>query len=442
MSNIHFIGIGGIGMSALAHILCEKGVSVSGSDMAASATTEALKKKGAQIFIGHAPENVLPGSTVVFSTDIKEDNVELMRAKELHLPLLHRSEMLGKLMGDFSALLVTGTHGKTTTSSLLAHVLKVAGVNPTFAIGGQVKSLGSNGGYGAGKYFVAEADESDGSFLKYPGFGAIVTNIDNDHIEYWKTEEALIKGFKQFMSHITSKEHLFWCIDDPLLANLAPQGVSYGFHPKAQLRIERFSQEGWHLNYDLHFDGVTIKNIRVPLIGKHNVYNSAAVFGLCLRVGVEEEKIKEAFLSFQGVGRRADKKGEWKGIPLYDDYAHHPTEIAATLQAVKQAAGERRLVVVFQPHRYTRVRDCFEQFADVFVDADLLVMTDIYAAREKPIDGITTETLKAKIKKQSLYAPRRELAPYLSALLAPSDLVLTIGAGDVTTLASELINSG
>jgi UDP-N-acetylmuramate--alanine ligase len=444
MRHVHFIGIGGIGMSALAYILLEKGVTVSGSDAVANYLTEALAKKGATIFIGHSAENVSEGAFVVYSTAVTGKNPEFMRAKKLGLRLFHRSEMLGLLMEGVLPLLVTGTHGKTTTSSLLAHVLVKSRLSPSYAIGGKVSSLGANGGYGEGGYFVAEADESDGSFLKYPGFGAIVTNIDNDHLDYWKTNEALLDGFKQFVEKIDSKKHLFWCADDALLSSLRPEGTSYGFSSTASLKVHRFSQEGWRMFYDISFEGKEYTRVEVPLIGRHNVLNSAAVFGLCLRLKISADEIRSAFLSFEGIARRVEKKGEVGGTPIYDDYGHHPTEIAATLKALKTACPNKRLVVVFQPHRYTRTRDCLEQFAQVFGAADALILTDIYSAGEKPIPGITIELLKEKIQESRNtpmhYVPRTSLADFLTPFLqASSDVLVTMGAGDVTKLASELM---
>jgi UDP-N-acetylmuramate--alanine ligase len=444
MQHTHFIGIGGIGMSALAHVLLERGASVSGSDLRASPVTQALEKKGAQIAYGHLAETIRPGMRIVYSTDVPAANPEYRRAKELGLEIMHRSQLLGDLMkGDLRPLLVTGTHGKTTTSSLLAHVLVACGRNPGYAIGGTVTSLGKNGSHGNGVEFVAEADESDGSFLNYTGYGAIITNIDHDHMAHWKTEENLIEGFFTFASRILSKDHLIWCADDPHLSSLKLPGVSYGFSKEADFQITSFEQQVWTTSFDCSFEGKNFKNVIVPLLGRHNVLNAAAVFALCLRLGLTEEAIRSAFASFQGIGRRVEKKGEWQGIPIYDDYGHHPTEIIATVKGIKAAIGKRRLVLAFQPHRYTRTRDCFGDYADAFHEADLLVLTEIYSAGESPIEGITSEGLmeniQAKRRLPSHFSTRATLADAVRQLLRPDDVLLTMGAGDITKLGVELI---
>lgn len=442
--NTHFIGIGGIGMSALARILLQQRKRVSGSDLAPSPVTDELGKLGAQIFIGHAKENIPDGSQVVYSTDILPTNPEWVHAKTLGLHLIHRSELLKKLMEKHSPLLVAGAHGKTTTSSLLAHVLHSCGTHPSFAVGGIVHSLGSNGGYGKGPYFVAEADESDGSFLKYSGYGGILTNIDNDHLDYWKNEAAILNGFKQFSNQISSKDHLFWCKDDHSLNSLNLEGLSYGFGEKADLHVSSYQQRGWKNYFDINFMGKSYADIELPLIGGYNVLNAASVFGLALTLGLKEEAIRRALSTFVGVGRRVEKKGEIGTITIYDDYAHHPTEIFATLRAIKNAVGTRRLVVVFQPHRYTRTRDCIDQFPQAFDEADILLLTDIYSAREQPIPGITTEFLLSKIQekyaREVFYSPRDQLVKTVASQLKNDDVLVTMGAGDVTKVGSEVID--
>jgi UDP-N-acetylmuramate--alanine ligase len=441
--NYHFIGIGGIGMSALAHFLKEKGEHVTGSDLKATQITEELKQKGIDVFIGQRQENLQLPTTVVYSTDISHSNPEYQKAADLNLPLLHRSELLRELMKNFLPLLVTGTHGKTTTSSLIAHILFSSGLKPSFAVGGIVLSLKKNGGYGDGKYFIAEADESDGSFLKYEGYGAILTNIDNDHLEYWKSEDALMRGFKQFSEQIRSKDHLFWCFDDERLRRLKLPGINYGFVKKADLFIENYVQRGWTTFFDFRFQGREYREVQLPLIGGHNVLNAAAVFGLALSLGLHEKMIRQALISFQGISRRMEKKAEVKEIAIYDDYAHHPTEIFATLRAARAAVGKKRLIVVFQPHRYTRTRDCLHQFS-VFHEADQLILTDIYAAGENPIEGISSEILLKKIQplhpSPACYVPRTDLAPFLFRFLQPKDILLTMGAGDITQLSKELLS--
>lgn len=432
----HFIGIGGIGMSALARILLQQGKKVQGSDCAATKITKELEKLGARVYLGHAKDQVPTSAIVVYSTDIKEDNPEYAAAKEQKLVLLHRSEMLAEMMRSYQPLLVTGTHGKTTTTSLLAHTIKSLGWDPAFAIGGILKNGGVNSGSGSGKYFIAEADESDGSFLAYPSFGAIITNIDLDHLNHWKSEEALIAGFKEFALKVASKEHLFWCKDDVRLSKLQLPGISYGFSFDADVRIIEFAQEGFSTRFSFVWNGVLYKEIEMPLIGQHNVLNTVAVFALALSLGGSDAEIRRAIKSFQGVGRRADKIGEKGSIAFFDDYGHHPTEIKTTLAAFKQSHPKNRLVTVFQPHRYTRTRDCLEEFADAFNDADIVVLTDIYSAGEEPLEGVDGEVVYNKIsnmKKEGVYYLRKDaLVEFLTGFLQEKDVVVTMGAGDIT----------
>ncbi len=440
----HFIGIGGIGMSALARILLQRGTKVSGSDVAVSPVTEGLQKLGAQIFIGHSAANIQTPSAVVYSTAVKEENPEAVQARLQGIPFLHRSELLDRLMQGYSPLLVTGTHGKTTTSSLLAHLLVDAGLDPAYAVGGVISSLDSNGGDGKGSYFVAEADESDGSFLNYSPFGAIVTNVDNDHLDYWHSLDRMVAGFRKFFSLVDSSKHLFWCGDDEILTSLKPKGHSYGFGEKNALQICSFRQDGWKNIFDLSFEGVDYPDIELPLVGGHNVLNASAVFGMGVKAGISEEKIRLAFSRFKGVSRRAEFRGERQGICVFDDYGHHPTEIFATLRAVKNAIGHRRLVVAFQPHRFTRTRDCLHEFGPAFERADLLVLTDIYSAGETEIEGITSEAVVEAVKKQSAidvrYAPRAKLPEFLAGLLQPEDVLVTMGAGDITHVGPQVLS--
>ncbi len=440
---LHFIGIGGIGMSALALLALEKGYQVTGSDIASGALLEKLRRSGAQVFVGHSGENVAQDAIVIYTTDVKKDNVEYRKAIELRLPLWHRSELLAFFLKDKQSLLVAGSHGKTTTSSLLAHVLEHIGARPSYIIGGIAKSLGTNGKWGDGLHFVAEADESDGTFLKYSGYGAILTNIGSDHLSYWRNQNALCLGFQNFAKQVISKGHLFWCCDSEQLSSAKIEGYSYGFSPHADLKISDYVQDGWVIRFNVGFLGKSFSGIEVPLIGKHNASNAAAVFGLLLSLGFSEGEIRKGFLTFEGVGRRAERKGGAKGIDVYDDYAHHPNEITATVEAMKKAAVQRRLVIVFQPHRYTRTRDCLEDFAKAFQEADELVITDIYSAGEQPIENVSTEKLIQRViagrSKPVHYAPKVEIVPFLRNFLRANDFVVTMGAGDITKLGPELL---
>lgn len=440
----HFIGIGGIGMSALARILLRKGEIVSGSDIKDSDTIRRLREEGAEIAIGHDKKNLKKPHAVIFSTDIPQNNPEYDYAEKTKIPLLHRSELLAQMLEGYAPILVTGTHGKTTTSSLLSHVLLEAGVDPSFAIGGYLNGTNVNGRFGRGVYFAVEADESDGSFLRYPSFGGIITNLEHDHMCFWKTEEALLEGFKKFASQVGSKDHLFWCKDDPLLDRLKLKGHSYGFSEKADLVIENFQQVGWNMNFDLSFAGEKYQEVEIPLIGAHNVLNASAVFGMALKIDIGEKTIRSAFKTFQGVGRRVEKKGEISGIEFYDDYAHHPTEIFATLRALRCAThGKKRIIAAFQPHRFSRTKYCMDDFADAFVYADHLILTDIYAAREDPLPEITPERLIERIHRGGFmnvdFVPRKSLEQHLARILQPDDLLITMGAGDITGVGSKVM---
>jgi len=443
----HFIGIGGIGMSGLARMLLSRGKQVSGSDIAASSVTEALEKAGASISIGHHEQNIHAQATVIFSSDIPQTNPELVAAKKYQCQLLHRSDLLHELMGAQQVLAVTGTHGKTTTASLLVHVLKSAGLEPAFAVGGMLLEHHTNASTGAGKHFIVEADESDGTFLRYSPSAAIVTNIDTDHLSHYGSMEKLVAAFGTFIDKVKTPELLFYCADDPYLSNMSFVGTSYGFSENAQLRVSNLSQQGWSLFFDIHFQGRVYLNIEVKLAGQHNALNAAAVFGLALALGVSEEKIRHGLATFYGVKRRMEKKGEIGEVIgevlIYDDYAHHPTELRATLQALRAAVHERRIVAVFQPHRYSRMKHVLHEFKKSFNVADLLIVTDLYTAGETPIPAVSTESIIEAIKKESTtpvhYISRTQLTGELSALIRPHDVVITLGAGDITKVGDELI---
>jgi len=438
----HFIGIGGIGMSGLARLLLHKDVQVSGSDICASTTTEELAKAGAKIYFGHSAENIEEKMMVIYSTDIKEDNPEYRAAIAMKCPLLHRSELLQKLMENHYALAVAGTHGKTTTSALLAWVFKSSGNAPSYAIGGILPQFNANSGQGNGKYFIAEACESDGTFLNYSPYAAIVTNIDFDHMDYYRQESSLFDAFRRFMSKV-APERLLWCGDNVHLQQLNLPGISYGFDRKNQLRLEHFVQNEWSISFDVEFNDKVYKKIEVSLTGKHNALNAAGVFGLALILGLEEGTIRAALKTFGGVLRRCEKKAEVHGILFLDDYAHHPTEIEATLKAIRKAIGERRMIVAYQPHRYTRAQTCLGRYKGVFEEADELLITEIYAAREEPIPGVThakiIEEIQRDLKERCRYVERRKMASTLSHLLRPHDVLLTLGAGDITKLSSEVL---
>jgi UDP-N-acetylmuramate--alanine ligase len=439
----HFIGVGGIGMSALARILLQRGQIVQGSDIKQSSLLDQLQKEGVRIQIGHTDCVIHPGDTVIYSTDINPENVELKKAKELNLTILHRSDLLNRLMGDQKPILVTGTHGKTTTTALLAATLLEANLDPTFVIGGIYRSLDTNGKAGKGLYFVAEADESDGSFLRTRSYGAIVTNLEKEHLSYWKTFENLEEGFRQFFSQVQNHDHLFWCKDDPGLQLLNLPGISYGFSAHADCRILAFTQTQHGVRFDLSIQNKRYRNIELALYGRHNALNGAAVFGLAISLKINEEAIRRAFKSFSGTNRRMEFIGSAQKIEIFDDYGHHPTEIFSTLRAMRDRIRERRMIVLFQPHRYSRVRDLFDEFSGCFDEADELVMTDIYSAGEAPIDGVTAAILYTKLREKLggkvRFLPRAHLESGTALLLKPGDTVLTIGAGDITAAGKVLL---
>lgn len=440
-THFHFIGIGGIGMSALAKLLLKQNYPVSGSDRAASAMTKTLETLGAKIQVGHSEHHIESGMRVIFSSDIKDDNPEMQAARKKGCTIWHRSDLLTYMMEDKKGLAVAGTHGKTTTTSLLASLLIHAELDPSFMVGGIVQALQSNAEQGCGEFFVVEADESDGTFLKYSPYGAIVTNIDKDHMNFFKTETALIKAFEEFISKIQHPEHFFWWGDDPYLSKLSLPGNRYGFGKECEWRIEGFRQEEWKTIFDLTHAGQRYPAVEVNLTGQHNVLNATAVFALSSSLGIPETVIREVFANFQGVKRRCEKRGEVNGVLLLDDYAHHPTEIATTLRAIKSAIGQRRLWAVFQPHRYSRMQHCIGCFEGVFEKADSVIITDLYTSGESPIEGVNTETIVQDIQQHfpdAQHLPRQQIADLLKERLTPGDVVVSLGAGDITRLAHEL----
>ncbi len=425
----HFIGIGGIGMSALAHILLERGSAVTGSDLKKCDIT------GAEIFEGHDPKHLGSATRVIIGSAIQTDNPEYTKALQQKLEILHRSDLLHELMQGYTSLLVTGAHGKTSTSGLLSWVLLKAGLDPSFAIGGYLNEINQNAQDGNGKYFVAEADESDGSFLKTAAFGAILTNYESEHLSYWKSEALLKEAYRTFISQVRNRRIFFWCHEDPFLNALKPGGVSYGFSKGAKLLGTNFQQKEFTLSYDMTFEGQTYTDITLPQIGRHQALNSMAVFGLSLRLGIDAQTIREAFLSYPGIKRRLSLKLEKDNITYLDDYAHHPTEIQATIQALKGAFKQRRLLIVFQPHRYSRLKDYFSGFCTCFDSADEVMITEVFAAGETPLQDISSEQLlKQMTLKNASYLRTSHISSYLKATRKKGDLVVLMGAGDIHEL--------
>lgn len=446
--HLHFVGIGGIGMSALAEIACDQGISFSGSDKSGNERMQQLRKRGGEIFLEQTKANLhallkkgLASSdiTVVLSSSIKPGHPEWEEAKALGCQILHRSDVLAQFVNQAESYAVAGTHGKTTTSSLLTTVFACARKNPSFAIGGVLNNMGSNGCWHKGSPFVFEADESDGTLIKYRPEGAIVTNIDTDHLDHHGSLEALARNYAQFLSQVKNKNKLFCCGDDPILREKATQmkAVTYGFSPGCALKLSNFRQEGWRTHFDLEFEGKSYRDLSVAMPGLHQALNAGAVFGLATRAGIAEEAIRAALSTFKGVQRRCTVRGDVKGILILDDYGHHPTEIKATIEGLKKAIGERRLVAVFQPHRYTRTRDCLGTFGGAFSAADEVFIAELYTAGEPPIPGISHQNILDEIE-GSYELLRAGQIEKLTAFLKKGDVCLMMGAGDITHTASAL----
>ncbi len=438
----HFIGIGGVGMSALAHILLGLNIKVSGSDSKRSAITEGLTERGAVVSYVQKGSNVTEGKTIVYSTAIKEDNPEYIEAKRLNLPILHRSDLLSTLMAEKKELVIAGAHGKTTCTSLLAHVLKVANFSPSYAIGGCSPSLEANGWSGEGEYFVVEGDESDGSFLKTNPYGAILNNIDSDHVGYyWETYDDLLEAYKEFIGLIQNRNLFVYNFDDPTLKKWALDGTTFGFSSGADVRAENIVEDGFGMVFDIIDENKVLRDIRLSLVGRHNVLNATGVYALASRLGVPHEAIKVAFSSFKGVKRRMEVKSEKNNIYVIDDYAHHPKEILETVGAAQRAFPLKRVIKVVQPHRYTRVASLIEEFIEALSKiSENLIVTEICEAGESPDGLITTENFLDALEKETefQYVPTESLTPYLLKIVQPGDIVLMMGAGDITRESFKL----
>ena len=453
---VHFIGIGGAGMSGIAEVLHTLGYDVSGSDRAASPITERLAGMGVHVAIGHATEHVANVDAVVVSSAIKPGNPELVAAQARRIPVVPRAEMLGELMRFRRGIAVAGSHGKTTTTSLTASVLAEAGYDPTFVIGGQLLSAGANARLGAGTYLVAEADESDGSFLKLSPVIAVVTNIDADHLDHYHGDFAELKqAFTDFLHRLPFYGLAVLCVDDPEVAALAQRtprsALTYGIDRAADVRGGNLRADGARTHFELMLPGQPKLPITLNLPGRHNVLNALAAATIGWHLGVEPYAIARALEHFQGVGRRFHINGELPidegKVLLVDDYGHHPRELSAVMQAAREGWPERRLVIVFQPHRYTRTRDLLDDFAGVLCEADALVLTEVYPAGEAPITGADGRALARAVRARGKVDPvfiehPRALRETLPALLGDGDLVLMLGAGDIGAAAAELARGG
>ncbi len=446
---VHFVGVGGIGMSGIAEVLLNLGYRVSGSDLKASDITRRLESLGGRIRVGHAGDNVGEADVVVISSAVKPTNPEVVEARRQGIPVIPRAEMLGELMRMKYGVAVAGSHGKTTTTSLVAAVLGAAHLDPTAVIGGRVNSLGSNARLGQGEYLVAEADESDGSFLRLSPTVAIVTNIDPEHLDHYHTLDNLKRAFVDFVNKVPFYGLAVLCLDHPEVQSLLPlvekRHVTYGLAPLADYRAVGVSFSGLTSRFTAVRRGEPLGEVQLAMPGAHNVLNSLAVLAVADFLGIDFETYRGALAGFEGVGRRFTVRGEAAGVMVVDDYGHHPAEIRATLAGAR-SGFDRRLVVAFQPHRYTRTRDLMTEFARSFNEAELVYVTDVYAAGEEPIAGATAEALVQSMREHGhtgvRYVPKRaDVAAALAPELRAGDILITLGAGDVWMVGEEALAS-
>jgi UDP-N-acetylmuramate--alanine ligase len=450
---IHFVGIGGIGMSGIAEVLLNLGYRVQGSDNSENANVKRLREKGAVIFIGHDPRHLGEAEVVVVSTAIKRDNPELTAAREKRLPVVRRAEMLAELMRLRQCVAIAGTHGKTTTTSLVATLLDAGGFDPTVINGGIINAYGTNARLGAGEWMVVEADESDGTFLKLPADVAIVTNIDPEHLDHFHTFDAIKEAFRTFVENLPFYGFAVMCLDHPTVQELVGRiedrrVITYGENPQSDVRLLDVDLSGGTTKFNVLIrdrvtaDATYLQNLVLPMHGHHNALNATAAITVAHQLGMSVEAIRSALAQFGGVKRRFTRTGEWRGTLFFDDYGHHPVEIAAVLRAAR-ASTKARVIAIVQPHRYTRLQSLFDQFATCFNDADSVIIADVYAAGEKPIEGIDSDHLVAAIKAHghrdvhALEYPDR-LAHMLCDMIKAGDYVVCLGAGNITQWAYAL----
>lgn len=441
---VHFIGIGGAGMSGLARISLSHGIKVSGSDAKDSNVVVALTALGANVAVGHQSENVDGADLVVFSTAISESNPERLRAIELGIPLIARATALSLLMSESKSIAIAGTHGKTTTSSMLTVALQATGADPSFAIGGTITASGSNAHRGTGEFFVAEADESDGSFIAYHPYGAIITNIEYDHVDYFADESAVFEAFRDFILTIASDGFLIYCNDDKGARKLGSavtrtRTFTYGTSPDSDLVIDQITFLPLGSSGRAIWHGKVIGKLELNVPGHHNLMNAAAALAAGIVLDQAPGEMIDGLATFNGAGRRFEIKGTINGIRVIDDYGHHPTEIEVTLTAARRFAGDGRLIVVFQPHRYSRTRAFIDNFASALDLADEVIVLEIYAASEKPIAGISSEAIVEKMTRGKFIPNFVAAVEAVVHSAKPGDVVITLGAGDVSSLAPIIV---
>jgi len=445
--HLHFVGIGGIGMSGIAEVLANLGYVVTGSDLVASETTRHLERAGCRVTVGHAAENVGEADVVVISSAVKPDNPEVVAARQAGVPVVPRATMLNELMRMKYGIAIAGSHGKTTTTSMVATIMAEAHLDPTVVIGGKLGSLGTNARLGEGDFLVAEADESDGSFLQLTPTIAVVTNIDHEHMDHYGTFHELRSAFRRFLDKVPFYGRAILCVDDPevagILAELERPVIAYGLTAQADVTASEIVHEGFASAFTASVGGERLGRVKLPVPGLHNVYNSLAAIAVGLELEVPFPAIAEALASYSGTQRRFQKKGEAGGVAIYDDYAHHPSEISATLSAARQG-WKGRVIALFQPHRYSRTRDLLQDFGMAFHNADKVLVCDIYAAGEEPIGNLTGEDVAGSIIRHGHrgveYVGRCEDAVTRSlTLLQDGDLLLTLGAGDVWKAGQQIL---
>jgi UDP-N-acetylmuramate--alanine ligase len=448
--HIHFIGIGGIGMSGIAEVLMNLGYRVSGSDLKETEITRRLQSLGGEIAYGHKGEHIQGAEVVVISSAVRPDNPEVLAARQALLPVIPRAEMLAELMRLKYGVAVAGSHGKTTTTSMVANVLAYGGLDPTVIIGGRLDKWGSNARLGQGAFLVAEADESDGSFLHLSPSIAVVTNIDLEHLDFYRDLDHIQNTFLDFLGRLPFYGLAILCLDDPHLPSLIPKLKkryrTYGLTAQADIQARDINPKGLSTQYRLYNSGKDWGEIRFKIPGLHNVYNSLAAIAVGFELEVPFNRIQEAFDNLEGVQRRFQVRGEYRGAIVMDDYGHHPTEIKATLNAIRGCWPDHRIVVVFQPHRFTRTRALFDEFTTSFYQADCLLMLPIYAASEDPIEGINSEYLLEGIKGKGhretrLFSQPAEVISCLQEILKAGDVLVTLGAGDVWKIGQELVST-
>ncbi|TCD15242.1 UDP-N-acetylmuramate--L-alanine ligase [Oricola cellulosilytica] len=451
---VHFVGIGGIGMSGIAEVLHNLGYSVQGSDQADNANTQRLRAKGIAVFVGHSADNLGDAEVVVVSTAIKGNNPELIAARERLLPIVRRAEMLAEIMRFRNAVAIGGTHGKTTTTSMIATLLDAGGLDPTVINGGIINAYGTNARMGEGEWMVVEADESDGTFLRLPADVAVVTNIDPEHLDHYGTFDNVREAFRQFVENVPFYGFGVMCIDHPEVQTLVSRIsdrriVTYGENPQADVRFSNHRMDGATSIFDLTIGDrksgqiIEIADLRLPMPGRHNVANATAAIAVAYELGMDAEGIKRGLSAFGGVKRRFTPTGTWNGVKIFDDYAHHPVEIKAVLHAARDAAGEGRVIAVMQPHRYTRLQALFDDFASCFNDAATVMVAPVYPAGEQPIEGIGSEELVSRIRAGGhrdarLINGADAVACAVREIAGPGDLVIFLGAGSVSQWAYAL----